>query len=359
MPGWSIGHKRYERPWCEFDSGSVRHTTKHQSARCASVVHTFWPVITHSSPSSTARLDVGEVGAGVGLGEALAPQLVDRLDLREEAALLLVGAELDERGREQALAEERDPRRRVRRAYSSLKITCWANASARPPYSSGHDMPTQRSAPSTRSHSIRTSQPVSSAGPPAEPSAANSPVRCSASQARTSARKAASSGVSRKSMPGRTLLDRPVRFPGTLARVPRRSAATREVEQPELERPSSRAPARPGARTHRWPGSASASGEGLPPHRPARDRASRRRRSRGRGPRRAGACRRSGNRGAESRACRTRVVHAGRARRAPGRPPPALRRCARNTDRIVADQVGADQRDRLVSGRARAAAARS
>ena len=74
-------------PWCDFDSGSVRHTTKHQSARCASVVHTFWPVITHSSPSSTARrLDVREVGAGVRLGEALAPQLLDRLDLRAGSA---------------------------------------------------------------------------------------------------------------------------------------------------------------------------------------------------------------------------------------------------------------------------------
>src|SRR6476646_8742984 len=100
-------------------------------------------------------------------------------------------------------------------AYSSSKITCCANVSARPPYSSGHDIPTQRSAPSTRSHSIRTSQPVSSAGPPDEPSAANSPVRCSASQACTSARKAASSGVSRKSMAAGPLLDRPVEFLGS------------------------------------------------------------------------------------------------------------------------------------------------
>ena len=29
---------------------------KHQSARCASVVHTFWPLMTHSSPSSTPRV---------------------------------------------------------------------------------------------------------------------------------------------------------------------------------------------------------------------------------------------------------------------------------------------------------------
>ena len=61
-----------------------------------------------------AGLDVGEIRAGVRLGEPLAPQLVDRLDLREEPALLLVGAELDEGRGEEALAEERDPRGSVR-----------------------------------------------------------------------------------------------------------------------------------------------------------------------------------------------------------------------------------------------------
>src|SRR3712207_9503874 len=35
--------------------GSVRVTTKHQSAWWAKVVHTFWPLMTHSSPSRTAR----------------------------------------------------------------------------------------------------------------------------------------------------------------------------------------------------------------------------------------------------------------------------------------------------------------
>ena len=58
-------------------------------------------------------LDVGEVGPRVGLREALAPQLLDRLDLGEEPLLLLVGTELDEGRGEEALAEERDPSRRV------------------------------------------------------------------------------------------------------------------------------------------------------------------------------------------------------------------------------------------------------
>ena len=32
-------------------SGSVRATTKHQSAKCASDVQTFWPLRIHSLPS--------------------------------------------------------------------------------------------------------------------------------------------------------------------------------------------------------------------------------------------------------------------------------------------------------------------
>ncbi len=57
--------------------------------------------------------DGGEVGAGARLGVALAPQLVDRADLGEEARLLLVGAELDQRRTEQLLAEVVDRLGRV------------------------------------------------------------------------------------------------------------------------------------------------------------------------------------------------------------------------------------------------------
>ena len=215
MPGWSIGHRRYERPWCDVDSGSVRHTTKHQSARCANVVHTFWPVITHSSPSSTARVWMlarsdPALGSENPWHHSSSTDWIFGRNRRFCSSVpnwISVGANRPSPKNETRAGA-------LARAYSSLKITCCANGSARPPYSSGHDIPTQRSAPSTRSHSRRTSQPVSSAGPPPEPSAANSPVRCSASHARTSARKAASSVVSRKSMAARTLLDRPVRFLG-------------------------------------------------------------------------------------------------------------------------------------------------
>ena len=41
---------------CRSEPGSVRQTAKHQSDWWASDVHTFCPVITHSSPSSAARV---------------------------------------------------------------------------------------------------------------------------------------------------------------------------------------------------------------------------------------------------------------------------------------------------------------
>src|SRR5207244_5549024 len=53
-----------------------------------------------------ARLHVRQVGAGVRLRVALAPELVGGLDLRQEPALLLLGAVREQRRREQALAEE-------------------------------------------------------------------------------------------------------------------------------------------------------------------------------------------------------------------------------------------------------------
>ena len=58
-------------------------------------------------------LHVGQVGAGVGLGVALAPAARRREDAGQEAVLLLVGAEGDEGRPEQALAHEADPAGRL------------------------------------------------------------------------------------------------------------------------------------------------------------------------------------------------------------------------------------------------------
>ena len=43
-------------PWCRLESGSVRASRMAQSAVAAPLVHTFCPVTTHSSPSRTARV---------------------------------------------------------------------------------------------------------------------------------------------------------------------------------------------------------------------------------------------------------------------------------------------------------------
>jgi hypothetical protein len=54
------------------------------------------------------RLEVGEVGAGFGLRVALAPQFLTRGDLRQEPPLLLLGAVVQDRGPDQALAHDAD-----------------------------------------------------------------------------------------------------------------------------------------------------------------------------------------------------------------------------------------------------------
>ena len=84
------------RPWCFGASGSVRATSMHHFASCASVVHTFWP---DHDPAAVAlhraRLQRREVGAGLGLREALAPDLLGGQDRLEVALLLLLGAVRD------------------------------------------------------------------------------------------------------------------------------------------------------------------------------------------------------------------------------------------------------------------------
>ena len=168
-------------PSCFFSAvRSVRHTTKIQSAMCPRLVHTFCPLMTHSSPSRTAvRLDVGEVGAGVGLTEALAPELLRLEDRRQEPALLLLGAEHHERRARAA------PRRRTRcgcgppaRTYSSLKMISWVSgklATAVLRRASPCRPIPPRPARAPTPCGARASSPSPSSAPP--PNAANSPTR--------------------------------------------------------------------------------------------------------------------------------------------------------------------------------------
>ncbi|CAD7342022.1 hypothetical protein SPHS6_03842 [Sphingobium sp. S6] len=53
-PGWSMGTMRNERPLLPTLPGSVRATTKHQSAIVPIEVQIFWPSMMYLSPSRRA-----------------------------------------------------------------------------------------------------------------------------------------------------------------------------------------------------------------------------------------------------------------------------------------------------------------
>ena len=83
--------RKYVRPWCFFGaSGSVRATSMHHFEYCAierpDLLAGDDPLV---AVLHRARLQRGEVGAGVGLAEALAPDLLGGED-RDEVALLLL-----------------------------------------------------------------------------------------------------------------------------------------------------------------------------------------------------------------------------------------------------------------------------
>ena len=119
------------RPLCLGASGSVRATSMHHFAYWAKVVQTFCP---RDDPFVAvldgAGLQRGEVGAGLGLGEALAPDLLGGQDRLQVALLLLIGAVGDDHRAAHRQAEHvgragrllaRRPRRRRSPARSSSR----------------------------------------------------------------------------------------------------------------------------------------------------------------------------------------------------------------------------------------------
>ena len=93
-------------PLCLGASGSVRASVKMWSARWPADVQIFWPLSTHWSPSSVGpQRQAAEVGAGVGLGVALAPRVLAGQDPRQVVRLLLVGAPHEQRVAEHLDAE--------------------------------------------------------------------------------------------------------------------------------------------------------------------------------------------------------------------------------------------------------------
>ena len=146
-------------------------------------------------------LHVGEVRAGVGLGVALAPQLDPPADGVEEPGLLFVCAVGDQGRAQQPFPHDVDPGRSVGPDVLLVPDDLLGHggapaavldgpAHARPAVGAELALPGRAQLPAL----------VLLAGPAQAPCSANSPVRLASSQSRASARKAASSGLSWRSM---------------------------------------------------------------------------------------------------------------------------------------------------------------
>ena len=95
------------------------------------------------------RHDVGQVAARVGLGVALAPQLVPLADRREEPGLLLGRAVVDERRTEEAFAHDVDPPRSRRPGVLLVENDLLGHGGAPPAVL---DRPAQAGPPAARQH---------------------------------------------------------------------------------------------------------------------------------------------------------------------------------------------------------------
>ena len=115
---------------CRFGtSGSVRASSTPKSARCAHVVHTFWPVTSHVvAVALGTRRERREVGTRARLAEQLAPHLLVAHDRRQEAQPLLLGAVREQRRRGEVEAERVQPAEVVR---TQLRLDRGARSPAR------------------------------------------------------------------------------------------------------------------------------------------------------------------------------------------------------------------------------------
>ena len=89
-----------------------------------------------------------------------------RMIARQEPRLLLVASRVQQGGTEQVAPVHADPVRRRARKCSSRNTSSSSNVPPRPPYSTGHVMPSQPPSASSRSHARRSSHHESSVGPP-------------------------------------------------------------------------------------------------------------------------------------------------------------------------------------------------
>ena len=112
------------RPRWRSAPGSVRNSPNRCVQNAPRVVHVFWPD-SRQPPPASSRTPLLWMPArslpGIGLRPALAPRLLARGHLGQDAILLLLGAELEDRRREQEDAVLGDALRRARRVVLLLE----------------------------------------------------------------------------------------------------------------------------------------------------------------------------------------------------------------------------------------------
>ena len=117
MPGGAMSTRKNEMPLCFGASSTerVRARQMPQSATRPFEHHTFWPVSTQASPSRVGRgRQRGEVAAGAGLAEELAPDLARRRRCPGRCCgLLLGGAEREEGAGGEDVADHVEERRHL------------------------------------------------------------------------------------------------------------------------------------------------------------------------------------------------------------------------------------------------------
>ena len=139
-PGVSTGTMIIDEPWYGETSGSVTHMTMRKSATEAFELNHLWPLITYSSPSSTARV-ASSVGSAPAPGSVIEKQL--RSSPRSSGCIHRSFCSSRAADREQlgvagvgrVVAEDRPARTRHRPRISCIRPSLtWPNP---PPPSSG------------------------------------------------------------------------------------------------------------------------------------------------------------------------------------------------------------------------------
>src|SRR5581483_11324619 len=201
-PGWWRGTSSIEIPRWRGASRLVWHSTYSQSARCPKVVQTFCPSMTHSSPSSSARV-VSEARSEPAPGSLKpCPHISSHAVMAGRNRCFCAGVPNSMRvGPNRSLPCTPTQYGASAAACSMWNRSSWRAVPPRPPYSAGHDTLSHRPAARARSHARRSSQHESSVGPPTAPAALNSPTRLSANQSRSSSTNASSPSSPTTSVP--------------------------------------------------------------------------------------------------------------------------------------------------------------